>query len=278
MRGRAGVPSSMKQMESPLPPRNSDHLLSCSRCPSCKRRPIRRHHRSRAPRPHRPHRHAGSRADRRSLGLGRRRPARQARLHPRLRQRAPGHRTTPPSRHAGDALLHRLHLQAVHRRRHPLLQEEGKLSLDDPVGKYVPGLTRGDEVTIRQILSHTSGYQDYWPEDYVMTPMLRARERPADPRHLGQKASRLRARNPVAVLQHQLRHRRPHRRTITGEPLMDFLTAASSAPRHDLRLELRRRPSSPRPTPRPTIATPSAPCASRPKRAAAGCSPPASWP
>jgi CubicO group peptidase (beta-lactamase class C family) len=53
-----------------------------------------------------------------------------------------------------------------------MLQEEGKLSLDDPVSKYVPGLTRGEEVTIRQLLSHTSGYQDYWPEDYVMTPML----------------------------------------------------------------------------------------------------------
>jgi CubicO group peptidase (beta-lactamase class C family) len=55
-----------------------------------------------------------------------------------------------------------------------LLQEDGKLNLDDAVGKYVPGLTRGDEVTVRQILSHTSGYQDYWPEDYVMTPMLHA--------------------------------------------------------------------------------------------------------
>ena len=52
-----------------------------------------------------------------------------------------------------------------------ILQEQGKLTLDDPVGKYVPGLTRGDEVTIRQILSHTSGYQDYWPEDYLMKPM-----------------------------------------------------------------------------------------------------------
>jgi D-alanyl-D-alanine carboxypeptidase len=52
-----------------------------------------------------------------------------------------------------------------------ILQEEGKLKLDDPVGKYVPGLTRGDEVTIREILSHTSGYQDYWPEDYLMKPM-----------------------------------------------------------------------------------------------------------
>jgi CubicO group peptidase (beta-lactamase class C family) len=54
-----------------------------------------------------------------------------------------------------------------------LLQEQGKLSLDDAVGKYVPGLTRGDEVTIRQVLSHTSGYQDYWPEDYLMTPMMK---------------------------------------------------------------------------------------------------------
>lgn len=54
-----------------------------------------------------------------------------------------------------------------------ILQEQGKLKLDDAVGKYVPGLTRGNEVTIRQILSHTSGYQDYWPEDYLMTPMMK---------------------------------------------------------------------------------------------------------
>jgi len=53
-----------------------------------------------------------------------------------------------------------------------LLQEEGKLSLDDKVGKFVPNLTRANEVTIRQLLSHTSGYQDYWPQDYVMPMML----------------------------------------------------------------------------------------------------------
>lgn len=52
-----------------------------------------------------------------------------------------------------------------------ILQEQGKLKLDDPVGRYIPGLTHGDEVTMRQILSHTSGYQDYWPEDYLMKPM-----------------------------------------------------------------------------------------------------------
>jgi len=48
-----------------------------------------------------------------------------------------------------------------------LLQQEGKLSLDDHVSKYIPGLTRGNEVTIRELLSHTSGYQDFWPQDYV---------------------------------------------------------------------------------------------------------------
>jgi len=53
-----------------------------------------------------------------------------------------------------------------------MLAEEGKLSLDDPVSKYVSGLTRGNEVTIREVLSHTSGYQDYWPQDYVMPMML----------------------------------------------------------------------------------------------------------
>ncbi len=53
-----------------------------------------------------------------------------------------------------------------------LLQEDGRLSLDDPIDRYVPGLTRGGEVTLRQILSHTSGYQDFWPQDYVPPMML----------------------------------------------------------------------------------------------------------
>jgi D-alanyl-D-alanine carboxypeptidase len=55
-----------------------------------------------------------------------------------------------------------------------LLQQDGKLSLDDKISKYVPGLTRGNEITIRQILSHTSGYQDFWPQDYVPPAMEKA--------------------------------------------------------------------------------------------------------
>jgi D-alanyl-D-alanine carboxypeptidase len=54
-----------------------------------------------------------------------------------------------------------------------LLAQDGKLKLDDPVRKYLPGLARANEVTIRQVLSMTSGYQDFWPEDYVMTSMMK---------------------------------------------------------------------------------------------------------
>jgi len=53
-----------------------------------------------------------------------------------------------------------------------LLQQEGKLSLDDRVSHFFPDLTRARDVTIRQLLSHTSGYQDYWPQDYVPPFML----------------------------------------------------------------------------------------------------------
>ncbi len=53
-----------------------------------------------------------------------------------------------------------------------LLAEEGKLSLDDRVVRWLPELTRARDVTIRQLLSMTSGYQDFWPQDYVMPMML----------------------------------------------------------------------------------------------------------
>jgi len=54
-----------------------------------------------------------------------------------------------------------------------LLDEEGKLSLDDKVAKWFPQLTGASEVSLRQLLSMTSGYQDYWPQDYVFSDMQR---------------------------------------------------------------------------------------------------------
>ncbi|HVX88919.1 MAG TPA: serine hydrolase domain-containing protein [Gemmatimonadales bacterium] len=49
-----------------------------------------------------------------------------------------------------------------------LLVQEGKMSLDDPVSKWFPELTRAREVKVRNLLTHTSGYQDYAPQDYTI--------------------------------------------------------------------------------------------------------------
>jgi CubicO group peptidase (beta-lactamase class C family) len=45
--------------------------------------------------------------------------------------------------------------------------EQGKVSLHEPVGKYLPDLPRpeiAEKVTIHHLLTHTSGMQDYWDE------------------------------------------------------------------------------------------------------------------
>jgi CubicO group peptidase (beta-lactamase class C family) len=49
-----------------------------------------------------------------------------------------------------------------------LLAEQGKLTLDDPVSRWFPDLTRSGEVTLRNLLTHTSGYEDYAPQDYTI--------------------------------------------------------------------------------------------------------------
>jgi CubicO group peptidase (beta-lactamase class C family) len=61
-----------------------------------------------------------------------------------------------------------------------ILRDQGRLSLDDHVSKYLPGITGGDRITIRQLLSHTSGLQDYWPQDYSFAAM----EHPVTPRQI----------------------------------------------------------------------------------------------
>ncbi len=61
-----------------------------------------------------------------------------------------------------------------------LLVQEGKISLDDKLAKWLPELTRASEVTVRELLSMTSGYQDFWPQDYVMPMMLK----PVEPQEI----------------------------------------------------------------------------------------------
>jgi CubicO group peptidase (beta-lactamase class C family) len=44
--------------------------------------------------------------------------------------------------------------------------------LDDTIGRYVPNLGAADQATLRQLLSHTAGVRDYWPQDYLFADML----------------------------------------------------------------------------------------------------------
>jgi D-alanyl-D-alanine carboxypeptidase len=48
-----------------------------------------------------------------------------------------------------------------------LLAEDGKLSVDDKVAKYFPELTRAGDVTLLDLMAHTSGYPDFYPLDFV---------------------------------------------------------------------------------------------------------------
>ena len=48
-----------------------------------------------------------------------------------------------------------------------LLAEEGKLSIDDKVAKYEPNLTRAGDITLYDLMTHLSGYPDFYPLDFV---------------------------------------------------------------------------------------------------------------
>jgi CubicO group peptidase (beta-lactamase class C family) len=43
-----------------------------------------------------------------------------------------------------------------------MLEQQGKLKLNDPLSKYIPGYLNGDRITIEQMLAHSSGLPDYY--------------------------------------------------------------------------------------------------------------------
>jgi len=104
-----------------------------------------------------------------------------------------------------------------------LLAEEGRLSLDDRVVRWLPELTRAKDVTVRQLLSMTSGYQDYWPQDYVMPMMLEPVTAEAIARTWAQKAldfepgTKYQYSNTNYVIAGMIVER------AAGMPLLDFL-------------------------------------------------------
>lgn len=61
-----------------------------------------------------------------------------------------------------------------------MLVEEGTLTLDDLVSKFLPDLTRAREVTLRELLSHTAGYRDDLPQSFVTKWM----QKPVTPQYI----------------------------------------------------------------------------------------------
>ena len=94
-----------------------------------------------------------------------------------------------------------------------LLADEGKLRLDDHVSKYLPGITGGDRITIRQLLSHTSGLQDFWPQDYSFEAMIASRRRRRRSSTAGRRSRSISSRaTQWQYSQHRLCRRRHDRR------------------------------------------------------------------
>jgi D-alanyl-D-alanine carboxypeptidase len=54
-----------------------------------------------------------------------------------------------------------------------LLAEEGRLSVDDKVAKYEPKLTRSGDITLHDLMTHISGYPDFYPLDFVDRRLLK---------------------------------------------------------------------------------------------------------
>ncbi len=111
-----------------------------------------------------------------------------------------------------------------------LLEDEGKLHIDDTVGKFLPGISGGDRITLRQLLSHTSGLQDFWPQDYMFKTMTaptkpqgivdRWARKPLD----YEPGSRYQYSNTGYVVAGMIAEK------VSGEPLMTYLNRKIFAP------------------------------------------------
>lgn len=55
-----------------------------------------------------------------------------------------------------------------------LLAEDGKLALEDKISKYFIGFPRGEEVSIRQLLNHTSGIRNFTDDNAMPAEVFRA--------------------------------------------------------------------------------------------------------
>jgi CubicO group peptidase (beta-lactamase class C family) len=148
----------------------------------------------------------------------------QAYGHARLEPEMPA---TTATRYAIDSVSKEFTAAAV-----LFLAQQGKLSLDDPAGKWFPDLGEASKVTLRELLTHTAGIRDYWPQDYVPLEMLRPTtvagilnewaRRPLD----FEPGTQWQYSNTGYVLAAAIVEK------VSGKPLLDFLREHIFAPLH----------------------------------------------
>ncbi|MCX5386660.1 serine hydrolase [Streptomyces sp. NBC_00083] len=64
------------------------------------------------------------------------------------------------------------------------LVDQGKLGLDDPIGKYIPGVPNGDKITLRQLAQMRSGLFNYSEDPGFVNALLSNPEKPFTPQQL----------------------------------------------------------------------------------------------
>ena len=112
------------------------------------------------------------------------------------------------------------------------LAQEGKLSLDDPIDTYIPGVPNGDKITIRNLSEMRSGLYSYSFDTTVNNTLDQQPQKIWTPQELIDieilAAGRLRSRRAVRLQQHQYHparhgHRKADRAdSVAGVPGADL--------------------------------------------------------
>ena len=154
---------------------------------------------------------------------------------------ADGVKATPATNYRLASVTKQFTATAIRR-----LAEEGKLTLDDRVRQWLPTLpASADTITIRHLLTHTSGLIDY--ED-----VMAADTKEQTPRRGRAPSARirgpyvLRARHELSVQQQRLRAAGADRRACLGCYLRDVSAGSASSSRSGCTTRLRTRRTSPR--------------------------------
>ena len=86
----------------------------------------------------------------------------------------PARRATPQSRYAIASVTKEFTAAGV-----LMLAEQGRLQLDESLARWYADLGPASTVTVRQLLNHTSGIRDFWPQDFITPEMSRPTTRDA---------------------------------------------------------------------------------------------------